>query len=338
MSVTYAETEILSSLVTPGTAMFTERKHGVIIITHSVTTTTYSGVYGLRIRAPQLHEHIDSSLLVEARAAWPDWEIGYDPLVDWSEDDPPVTESWSVDHARLATQPHGFITIDRAAARTTLHLPEPPTGATILHPYLASTGVVAGHWLGRAPFHAGAFILDGRAWGVLGAREMGKTSLLMSLHRSGIPVMADDLLVVDGTTAYSGPRCLDLRHSAAERFEAGEYLGVVGGRERWRVTLPPVPPDVPFEGWVLLDWTDDLEIHRAPASAAMGALLANAGLTAPGVPTQGLLDLLAFPMIRFGRPRDWARADDSLAGLLAVIAELDTGGGRQPDAPTVVLP
>jgi len=318
--------------------MFTERKQGATIPTQSEVSSTERGVYGLRIHAPELHEHIEGSLLVEARASWPDWEIGYDPLVDWSDDHPPVIESWSDDHALLATQPTGFIVIDRVAARTTLHLPEPPTGATILHPYLASTGVVAGHWLGRAPFHAGAFILDGRAWGVLGAREMGKTSLLMSLHRSGIPVMADDLLVVDGPTAYSGPRCLDLRQSAAERFEAGDYLGVVGGRERWRVTLPPVPPDVPFGGWVLLDWTDDLEIHRAPASVAIGALLANAGLTAPGVPTQGLLDLLAFPMIRFGRPRDWAQVDASMAGLLQVVGDLAAHDGRQSDAPAAVRP
>ncbi len=224
------------------------------------------------------------------------------------------------------------------AARTTLHLSEPPTAATILHPYLASTGVVAGHWLGRAPFHAGAFIHDGRAWGVLGAREMGKTSLLMNLHLSGIPVMADDVLVVEGATAFSGPRCLDLRQSAAERFGAGEYLGQVGGRERWRVTLPPVPPDVPFGGWVLLDWTDDLEIHRARPTDAIQALLANSGLSAPGVPTQGLLDLLAYPMLRFGRPHDWAQADDAMAELLGAIGDLGPDDGRQSEEPTAALP
>jgi hypothetical protein len=311
--------------------MFTERKQGAVTSTQSDSPTTERGVYGLRIEAPGLGHVIDGALLVSARAAWPTWRIGYEAL-DGAAGATPVIESWSTDHARLATLPRGFITLDRLEGRTTLHLPEAPNAATILHPYLASTGVVAGHWLGRAPFHAGAFIHGGRAWGVLGAREMGKTSLLMGLHRSGIPVMADDLLVVEGSTAYSGPRCLDLRHSAAERFEAGEYLGEVGGRERWRVALPPVPPDVPFGGWVLLDWTDDLEVHRAPPSTAIQALLANSGLTVPGVPTQGLLDLLAFPMVRFGRPRDWARADDSMAELLAAIGGLDPDDGRQSEA------
>ena len=293
----------------------------------------HHGAYGLRIEAPSFEGLIDRSHLVEAQASWPAWEIGWEPLVDQSSGDTPVVESWSPDHATLAALPSGFITIDRAAARTTLHLPNAPTAATILHPYLASTGVVAGHWLGRAPFHAGAFVHGGRAWGVLGAKEMGKTSLLMCLHRSGVPVLADDVLVVEGRTAYSGPRCLDLRQSAAERFEAGEYLGVVGGRERWRVTLPPVPPDTPFGGWVLLDWTDELEVHRPDAAAKLTALLTHCGLTAPGVPTQGLLDLLGFPMIRFGRPRDWAQVDETLVQLLHAISALDSDDGHQSDAP-----
>ncbi len=287
------------------------------------------GVYGLRIEAPGSEGMIDRSLLAEAPPSWPTWQVVYEPLVDRSTGDAPVVESWSSDHATLSTQSRGFITVDRTAARTTLHLPEAPTAATVLHPYLASTGVVAGHWLGRTPFHAGAFVQDGRAWGVLGAKEMGKSSLLMCLHRSGVAVLADDVLVVEGTSAFPGPRCLDLRESAAERFGAGEYLGVVGGRERWRVTLPTIPPVVPFGGWVLLDWTDRLEVNRPSASVQLTALLAHCGLTVPGVPTAGLLDLLGYPMIRFGRPRDWAQVDDTLAQLLQAIGDLDPGDGPQ---------
>jgi hypothetical protein len=296
------------------------------------------GVYGLRIEAPGFEELIDRSLLVEAPASWPTWRVGYDRLAEREPGTAPVVESWSADHATLAAQPSGFITVDRVEARTTLHLPDAPAVATVLHPYLASTGVVAGHWLGRTPFHAGAFVHGGRAWGVLGAREMGKSSLLMCLHRSGVAVLADDVLVLDGTTAYPGPRCLDLRQSAAERFGAGEYLGVVGGRERWRVTLPPVPPAVPFGGWVLLDWTDRLEVDRPAASAKLTALLTNCGLTAPGVPTAGLLDLLGFPMIRFGRPPDWDRADESLALLLDAVGGPDSADRRQSDAASTALP
>ena len=143
--------------------------------------------------------------------------------------------------AVLAAHPGGKTVVDRLRSRTTVRFPERPSSASVIHPYLASTGVVAGHWMGRTPFHSGAFELGGHAWGVLGGREMGKSSLLMWLHQAGISILADDLLVLDGALAYAGPRCLDLRESSAERFGEGEYLGVVGTRERWRVSLPPCP-------------------------------------------------------------------------------------------------
>jgi hypothetical protein len=285
------------------------------------------GVYGLCIDPGSSGVPVERSLLVEADASWPAWEIAWEPLGGGPSDHGPVVESWDRDHAVLAAQPSGFITVDRAAARTTLHLHEPPTPATVLHPYLASTAVVAGHWLGRAPFHGGAFVVDGRAWGVLGDKEMGKSSLLMGIHRAELPVLADDVLVLESGTAYSGPRCLDLRESAAERFGAGEYLGVVGTRERWRVTLPPVPGEVPFGGWVLLDWSDRIELGRPDAASRLAALVANVGLSAPGVPTFGLLDLLDYPMLRFGRPHDWAQADAALERLLDTIRTVGPGAG-----------
>jgi len=293
--------------------------------TQSEESRYQRGVYGLRIDPGGTGVPVDRSLLVDAADSWPTWEIAWEPLAGGTSDQVPVVESWDGDHAVLAAQPSGFITVDRAAGRTTLHLHEPPTPATVLHPYLASTGVVAGHWLGRAPFHGGAFVVDGRAWGVLGAREMGKSSLLMGAHRAQLPVLADDVLVLEAGVAFSGPRCLDLRESAAERFGAGEYLGVVGTRERWRVTLPPVPGEVPFGGWVLLDWSDRVEVDQPDAASRLAALVANVGLTAPGVPTLGLLDLLDFPMLRFGRPHDWTRADAALDRLLDGIRAVGPG-------------
>ena len=278
------------------------------------------GVYGLRLDVAD--HYVDRTLLVDAPASWPQWSIDWEPLHPTESPTGPVIESWSPDHSVMAAQPSGFISVDRAAAHTTLHLTDAPSPATLLHPYLASTAVVAGHWLGRAPFHAGAFALDGRVWGVLGDREMGKSSLLMSLHRSGVDILADDVLVIEGTTGFAGPRCLDLRRSAAERFDGGTYLGVVGTRERWRVTLPPVPSHLPLGGWVQLDWTDDLEVARPDAASRLRALLTNCGLTAPGVPTPGLLDLVTYPMVRLSRPRRWDRADEALDRLLETVSAL----------------
>ena len=290
--------------------------------TQSEKMAAHRGAYGLRIDFGDTGANstpIDRTLLVDVGADRPGWQIIWEPLPRPASDAAPVVESWNRDEAVLAAPPSGFVTVDRAAARTTLHLHEPPTPATILHPYLASTGVVAGHWLGRTPFHGGSFVAGGRAWGVLGGREMGKSSLLMSLHRAGTPVLADDVLVLEDGVAYAGPRCLDLRQSAAERFGAGDYLGVVGTRERWRVTLPPAPGEVPFGGWILLDWGDQVELGRPDPAARLTALVANAGLTAPGVATPGILDLLDYPMIRFGRPRDWSQADSALEQLLRAV-------------------
>ena len=70
--------------------------------------------------------------------------------------------------ATLPSRPRGYVTIDCPTARTVLHLPEHPSAAALVHPDLGSTGMIAGHWMGRAPFHAGAFELEGRAWVVQG--------------------------------------------------------------------------------------------------------------------------------------------------------------------------
>jgi hypothetical protein len=280
------------------------------------------GAYGLRIDVPD--HYVDRASLVDPPDTWPVWTVGWEPLRDSPASDTSVVESWSPDHSVMAAQPAGFITVDRAAARTILHLEEAPSPATLLHPYLASTGVVAGHWMGRAPFHAGVFALGGRAWGVLGGREMGKSSLLMSLHRVGVPILADDVLVIGGDTAFAGPRCLDLRRSAAERFGEGTYIGVVGARERWRVALPAALPQMAFGGWVRLEWADELHVARPRAAVKLRSLLANCGLTAPGIPTPGIIDLLAYPMLELGRPRRWDLADEALDRLLDAITSLPT--------------
>jgi hypothetical protein len=282
------------------------------------------GVYGLRIAGSLLDEQIERDQLVEAGATWPRWEISWEPPTDGEARGTSPVERWSPDRAELAAQPSGRTVIDRILRRTTLFLAEPPLPQAVIHPYLASTGVVAGHWLGKTPFHAGSFEFGGRAWGVLGGREMGKSSLLMSLHRFGIPILSDDLLVLNGEVAYAGPRCLDLRQSAAEHFEAGEYIGVVGTRDRWRVALPPVRSEVPFGGWVLIGWSDEVSFDAPPPSHRLSALAAHRGLIAHGAPADGLLDLLEYPMVLFARPQDWDHLDGATAQLLERLRAFTT--------------
>jgi hypothetical protein len=229
---------------------------------------------------------------------------------------------WSLERALLKVEPVGYLTIDRHAALTTLFLPNQPSAEALIHPHLGSTGVVVSNWLGRTPFHSGAFIVNGRAWGVLGNREMGKSSTLMWLHQSGVPILTDDVLVLDGALAYAGPRCLDLRISAAEHFESGYYLGVVGTRERWRVQLAQTPPTVPFAGWVLLNWSDEIHLAAVSPSDRLTALAAHRALRAPDADMTGLLDLLAYPMLTFGRPRDWTEMSKAMEQLLDRVDSL----------------
>ena len=282
------------------------------------------GAYGLRVGsslATTLTHAPFAKHLVKAGDGWPQWTIDWEPLQVGLIPEGDLW-SWSETHVRLPIRPAGFATIDREAARTILHLPKMPVPEALIHPHLASTAIVANHWAGGASFHAGSFLVDGRTWGVLGDRELGKSSLLMWLHRAGFTILSDDVLVVHNASAYAGPRCLDLRREAAERFEEGECLGVVGTRERWRVTLGDVPTEVPMGGWVRLKWSDDLSIGRAAVSARVAALAGNYGISAPRFATPGILDLLDMPMVTFSRPQSWAEIDASMDALVRALEKL----------------
>jgi hypothetical protein len=113
-----------------------------------------------------------------------------------------------------------------------------------------------------------------------------------------------------------------LRQGAAERFGEGEFLGMVGNRDRWRVRLPDAPPEAPFGGWVVLGWSDTLSLDMLPPTGRLGALAANLGLSPPGARTDRLLDLLDFPMVSYGRPEQWDDMEVSNRGLLEKLSTL----------------
>ena len=283
-----------------------------------VTDQDRVGVYGLR-----LHESPGGQILTpQARSrllgAEPDWPIWH---VTWSEPSgpDPEMEEWGPDRARLRAHPRGSVELDRVGGRTTFRIPGPFAPEAFIHPYLASTAAIAGHWLGRSTFHAGAFVVDGRAWGLLGGREMGKSSTLMGLHVSGIPIVSDDVVALNGANVYSGPRCLDLRQSASKQFGAGVPLGQVGQRDRWRVRLPATSGAWPFAGWVLLGWSDDIVTEAVGAADRLRALAANRAVTAARATPPGLLDAAALPMVLFGRPHDWSCLDTGLQHLLDAL-------------------
>ena len=100
---------------------------------------------------------------------------------------------------------------------------------------------LAARWLRRESFHAGAVVVEGGAWAILGDKEAGKSSTLAHLALNGYTVLSDDVLVLERGSVFAGPRCIDLRAEPARRLGAREPLAVVGMRERFRIELGPAP-------------------------------------------------------------------------------------------------
>jgi hypothetical protein len=273
------------------------------------------GAYGLHL--PTLRDAGD--LLVQAPQQWTEWQI---VLADGSGSPEEFVDD---SHARIRSAPSGWVDVDRGLRTSTLHLPRAPNTAEIAQPFLGSTAVVAAHWMGLQSFHAGAFVAHGRAWAILGTKGAGKSSLLAALSLRGLEILADDVLVVDRRLqGLAGPRCIDLRHETSAALGVGETLGVVGTRERWRMDLRPVEPEVPLGGWVSLEWGAP-EIQRVPAQERLEALFANLALRAekkdPAVLSR-LMELFALPMLRVRRPRDIGRIDETAERLGGHLAEL----------------
>src|SRR5581483_9726346 len=174
--------------------------------------------------------------------------------------------------ARLQLGPSVVIDLVREPASATFRTRDALDGRALLHPYLGAAASVAAAWHGRESLHAGAFVHRGRAWGVLGERTAGKSSLLAVLHELGRPIVADDILVLDGLAALAAPRSVDLRREAAEALGIGVPLGRV---------------------W--LGWGDAIEVATVGARERLRRIASQ--LTIPNVPARAdaLLELAALP-------------------------------------------
>lgn len=214
----------------------------------------------------------------------------------------------------------GRVALTRSPLSASLQLDRPYDDELVLHPFLAMTAAISGWWLGRTVLHAGAFVVDGAAWGVLGRKGAGKSSLLAQLASQGVGVMCDDVLVVDEGVAHAGPSCIDLRPSAAERF-GGEPLGIVGARERIRLRVPQTAPVVPLRGWVVPEWGDTLHVTAAPAPSRLPHLLGNLALYRGLRDPVAALSLAALPLLLWTRPRSWSAMSDGASELLAAVRD-----------------
>jgi hypothetical protein len=268
------------------------------------------GAYGLALSG------VDSAAraLVQAEPGWPTYT-----LVNTIGQTERRLDRLGDDRAELRLRSGGTILVDRAESRAEFVTPEALTPDELVHPYLAPVAAVAARWLGRDSFHGGAFALAGDVWGLLADREGGKSTTLAWIAAQGLPVVCDDMLVLEDGTPHTGPRVLDLRAEAAERLSAGNYLGIVGARERWRLELGEVPPGCRFRGWIFLAWGDDVAVEPVPASERLPRLTEHLGLRVPPLSPQRFLELAALPGWEFRRPRGWDRFEEAGSRLLAAL-------------------
>ena len=271
-----------------------------------------SGAYGVRVDGID----VPPGQLVDAPSSWPAVELRVKLMSA-----PTAAFEYVDEHqARLNVRSGGAVLMDRLAARATFTLPATPSGSALLHPHLAAVGAVWAYWLGHEAFHAGAFVADGGVWGVLGDKGAGKSSMLVALARAGVEIVCDDVLVLDGSRALAGPRSIDLRSDASRRLGIGECLGVVGDRERWRVSLPPIEPTLPFRGWIALSWSERAAIGSLHGADRLRALLQHRALRVLPRGPSALLNLAGFPFLEFCRPRRWTEIDDASSSLLDALS------------------
>jgi hypothetical protein len=272
---------------------------------------TARGAYGFRLGG--LPGAAD--LLVDAPVSWPGLEIARAP-----DSEAPALDSVGPDRAELRLVSGGWVGIDRAPGRALYHLPRPVDDGALVHPYLAPVALISARWLGRESFHAGAFVADGGVWALLGDKEAGKSTTLAWLGTHGHPVVCDDALILDGTTALAGPRTIDLRAESAQRLGIGEALGTVGVRERWRVPLGAIAPELPFRGWVQLEWGDAVEVAAVRGAARLSALIPHRGVRLEPPRPEALVDYAALPHLTLRRPHGWDSLREGAERLLDAIA------------------
>jgi hypothetical protein len=225
--------------------------------------------------------------------------------------------------ARLELADDTVATIDRDPATATFVSPEPVDDDFLLHPFLMVAASVLARWRGWESFHGGAVVGREGAWALVGHSQIGKSSLLAALACRGMPVLSDDLLVVDAGCGLAGPRFVDLRRDSSEWLGVRERALPVRGGERRRLAIAPVAPKVPIAGWIFLGWGGEIASRSLPPSErlpriASGRMALGRGLRVPPVDPVALLDLARLPAWELVRPR----GGSSLARSVDLVAEL----------------
>jgi hypothetical protein len=194
--------------------------------------------------------------------------------------------------------------------------PLPPD--ELVHPYLGLPASLWSRWRGQECFHAGAFVAGDRAWVVRGEREAGKSTLLAALAARGVPVLADDIVIVDAGQVLAGPRCIDLREQipGLPGIEQRSWEG-----SRCRLSLPSVPPSVPLGGWIFLEWGGEPARERLDARSVLSRVAAGRAWPALGTDDRAVLDVATRPAWVLTRPHLWLGLPDMVDQLLDLVGD-----------------
>jgi hypothetical protein len=280
--------------------------------TNTAQTNSPLGAYGLRISGVQGAD----AVLVPASENWPAVDVTVE--IGRLEADGEFVDD---DHARIQLRTGGWIQLDREPGRAHYTVPARLSPDELVHPFLAPAAAVYGHWHGRENIHGGGLALRDTAWGIVGDRLGGKSSLLAALAVAGSDILCDDVLAVDGREVFAGPRTVDLRKDAAAALGIGEEIGLAGARERWRLRLGPLDRPLALGGWVFTEWSGELDMKRLPASETLTRLFRNRSLRLPPRDPTAFLQLGALPAWELRRPRSWASLPATIELLLSVLAD-----------------
>lgn len=294
------------------------------------SSPTRAGAYGLTVRglddpvAAGLNPLPDAGARGDADGVdWPDVTI-VRRLWEGGDDDLPATEVGD-DRAILRLLGGGYLEIDRASATATFHLMSLGTERDVAHPLLAPVGAVLARWQGRETFHCAGFTNGGAAWALAADKEAGKSTLAAQLALRGVPLLADDLLVLDHglDLCLAGPRLVDLRRPTADhlRDEHGVELVDVRGGDRARLELEPVPLVSPFRGFVLLvEGEGPPAVRTVPVAERMERLAVHRGIRLEPADPTVLLDLATRPVLELSRPKRFDEVDAVIELLLEATA------------------
>lgn len=267
------------------------------------------GAYGLRVAGID-----DPPALQQVPAAWPQLTVRQ-----------VVRDGFRVEGHRIeggvatvALSERMAAVVDRDARTATLVGDARRPEAALSHPFLAAPGALFAWWEGRAALHGGAIAGPAGALALIAEKGGGKSTTMARLARDGVGVIADDLVVADGTTVLAGPRCVDLDAADAQRLGVGDRVVREARRDKARMLLPPVSPATPLAAIVHLAWGDEVELVPLAVRERPARIMGNLMLWPTAMTPRAQLALMALPMYELRRPRGMDSLDrvvDALLGL-----------------------